>query len=77
MKFMRLQIPCKRTKVLRVAGEIETREREKKKYVVIDGLGSKDGRAHCHNSAQMMNSEPVKRERERGISQLVCFVTRS
>jgi len=28
-------------------------------YVIIDGLGSKDGRAHCHNSAQMMNSEPV------------------
>jgi len=38
------------------------REREKK-YVIIDGLGSKDGRAHCHNSAQMMNSEPVGMER--------------
>jgi len=35
-------------------------------YVLVDGLGSKEGRAHCHNSAQMMNSEPVgERERER------------
>jgi len=32
---------------------------EKKMYVIIDGLGSKAVRAHCHNSAQMMNSEPV------------------
>jgi len=42
----------------------EREEERKKMYVVIDGLGSKVGRAHSQNSAQM-NSEPVGRERKR------------
>jgi len=29
-------------------------------YVIIDGLGSRVGRVHCHNSAQMINSEPAE-----------------